>query len=58
VVDGEGLSLDGGGHDLLHGEAREVGAVGVAEVGVLADDGDGAGDVADGEGLDGLLIKH
>ena len=52
VVDGEGLGLDGGGNDLLHGEAREVGAVGVAEVGVLAGDGDGAGDV--GAGLVGV----
>ena len=52
MVDGEGLGLDGGGDDVLHGEAGEVCAVGVAEVGVLAGDGDGAGDV--GAGLVGV----
>ena len=52
VVHQEGLGRDGGGDDLLDGEAREGGAVGVARVGVLAGDGDGAGDV--GAGLVGV----
>lgn len=52
VVDGEGLGLDGGGDDLLDGEAGEVGAVGVEVVGVLAGDEDGAGDI--GAGLVGV----
>ena len=52
VVDGEGFGLDGGGDDLLDGEAGEVGAVGVTAIGVLTGDENGSGDV--GAGLVGV----
>lgn len=52
VIDGEGLGFDGGGDDPLHCEAREVGAVGVEAVGVLAGEENGARDV--GAGLVGV----
>lgn len=48
VVDGEWRGSDGGGDNLLDGEASEVGAVGVVEVRVFAGDDDGAGDIGTG----------
>lgn len=52
MIHGEGFGSDGGGYDLLDGEAGEIGAVGVEAVGVLAGDEDGSGDV--GAGLVGV----
>lgn len=48
VIDGERFGSDGGGDDLLDGETGEVGAVGVAVVGIFAGDENGAGDIGAG----------
>lgn len=52
MIDGEGFGPDGGGYDLLDGEAGEIFAVGVTAVGVFAGNEDGSGDV--GAGLVGV----
>lgn len=52
MVDGERSGFDGGGNNLLDGEAREVGTVGIARVGVFFSYDNGSGNV--GTGLVGV----
>lgn len=48
VVDRERRGSNGGGDNVLDGEASEIGTVGVADVRVFAGDDDGAGDIGAG----------
>lgn len=48
VVDRERRGSDGGGDNVLNGEASEIGSVGVVDVGVFAGDDDVAGDISTG----------